>query len=120
MAESKRLSIGSLRVLIAIILGLIAIASLLVGWIKNDALEGQIDVTQDKRLFEVEEMAECNKDEINRIKVKAAEELATKKAIFESLTRIEATQSSQGQSIGRMEIDLATTKTKVENLERAE
>lgn len=105
---------------LTIVVSLIVIVTAIVAWAKVDAIKGQIDSTQDDRIGVVEVKADTNKDTIGEMKVKNAEELATKKAIFDTLGRMEMVQQTMTKDVGAMKQDVAITKTKVEYLEKAE
>jgi hypothetical protein len=115
------------KTVLGIVGSILVIGSAIWGLSQISAVKAQVDSTQDDRILTVEAKAESNKDEIGSMKVRAAEELATKKAIFDTLGRMEGAQKTMSQSfhslskdIGEIKIDLATTKTKVENLEKAD
>ena len=106
------------KAIVGIVIGLLFIGGAIATFAANRTIKAQVDSTQDSRIFRAEENIESVKDEVGNIKLKAAEELATKKAIFDTLSRMETAQQAMTTDVGAMKIDVATTKIQVDNLER--
>jgi len=108
------------KTILSIIVALLVIGGAVAAWATTRTMKAQIDSTQDDRIFRAEESIDRVEVDVTGIKLQAAEELATKKAIFDTLTRMEKVQDSLSHNIGSMKIDVATTKIKVDNLEKAD
>ncbi len=108
------------KTVLSIVVAIIVIGSTIWGLSQISSAKAQVDATQDNRLGAVESEVNTIERRVDKNELKAAEELATKKAIFDTLVRMESAQRTMTEDMGLVKIDVAITKTQVENLERAE